>query len=177
MHFIIRTKRLILRPFQVEDAPMLNKIANQDNVLKWMPDWKSSVLETEKLIKWFILQYPAANKHVARVMFAVELCGNVIGMAGIGNKEEVNNEIEIAYFISESFIGKGYASEAVMAVSHWALDTLQMDYLIAIVETDNFPSQRVVEKCGYSKIGTRMIVNSGESLEKPFIYYRLYSSI
>jgi RimJ/RimL family protein N-acetyltransferase len=50
-----------------------------------------------------------------------------------------------------------------------------MDYLIAIVELDNYPSQRVVEKCGFRKIETRMILNSGESEEKPFFYYRLYN--
>ena len=50
-----------------------------------------------------------------------------------------------------------------------------LDYLIAIVETDNYPSQRVVENCGFQKIDTRKILNSGESVEKPFFYYRLYS--
>jgi RimJ/RimL family protein N-acetyltransferase len=160
----------------VEDAPALNSIANQADTLKWMPDWKSNVEGTENLIKWFVSQYPLANKSVARVMFAVELRGSVIGMVGIGNKKEADNEIEIAYFISETQTGKGYISEAAKAISQWALDALKMDYLIAIVETDNYPSQRVVEKCGFQKIDTRMILNSGEIEEKPFFYYRLYNT-
>ena len=176
MNFVIHTKRLILRPFQAEDAPVLNSIANQAYILKWMPDWKTNVEDTENAIKWFVSQYPLASKSAARVMLAVELHGSVIGMVGIGNKEEVHNEIEVAYFISESQAGKGYISEAAKAVSQWALDTLKMDYLIAIVETDNYPSQRVVEKCGFQKIDTRMILNSGDTEEKPFFYYRLYNS-
>lgn len=52
---------------------------------------------------------------------------------------------------------------------------LKPDYLIAIVEPDNIPSQKVVERCGFRKIETRMLVNGGETEEKPFFYYRLYA--
>lgn len=175
MDVTIQTERLTLRTFRLEDAPVLNRIANQKQILKWMPDWETSVEGTENAIRWFISQYPLANKKTARIMLAVERMGEVIGMVGIGNKEEVDNEIEIAYFISEDYAGKGYMSEAAKAVSCWALQNLKMDYLIAIVELDNYPSQRVVEKCGFRKIETRMILNSGESEEKPFFYYRLYN--
>ena len=174
MSFVINTERLTLRPFREEDAPILNRISNEAYILKWMPDWKASVEQTERFIKYFISQYPLANKTSARVVLAVELNGLVIGMVGIGNKEEVDNEIEVAYFISESYAGKGYISEAAKAVSQWALVTLKMDYLIAIVEIDNYPSQRVIENCGFEKIDTRMILDSGQSEKKPFYYYRLY---
>ena len=98
-------------------------------------------------------------------------------MVGIGNKEGVNNEIEIAYFISEEYSSKGYISEASKAMTEWAFTNLKLDYLIAIVETDNIPSQRVVEKCGFSKMNTKMILNSGYTEEKPFYYYRIYNKI
>ena len=175
MNFTINTNLLTLRPFEVKDAPALNEIANQTHILKWMPDWESTIKDTEKLIGYFVSQYPLASKTTARVMFAVEFNGSIIGMVGIGNKKEVDNEIEMAYFISEAYAGQGYISEAAKAVSCWALGNLGMDYLIAIVETDNYASQRVVEKCGFQKIDTRMILNSGESEEKPFHYYRLYN--
>ena len=112
-------------------------------------------------------------------MIAVTLKSNkqLIGMVGIGNKEEVNNEIEIAYFISEEYSNKGYISEASKAMTEWAFTNLKLDYLIAIVETDNIPSQRVVEKCGFSKMNTKMILNSGDTEEKPFYYYRIYNKI
>ena len=165
-----------MRPFQVEDAPALNGIANEEYILNRMPDWESTVEDTENLIRYFVSCYPQANGLTARVMFAVLLNDSVIGMVGIGNKEEVDNEIEIAYFISEAYAGNGYISEAAHVVSRWALRSLKMNYLIAIVETDNYPSQRIVEKCGFEKVDSRMILNSGESEEKLFFYYRLYNA-
>ena len=92
-------------------------------------------------------------------------------------KEEVNNEIEIAYFISQEFSNKGYISEASKAMIEWAFTNLKLNYLIAIVEHDNIPSQRVVEKCGFTKLNTKMILNSGDTKEKPFYYYRLYNKM
>jgi RimJ/RimL family protein N-acetyltransferase len=129
-----------------------------------------------RLIRHFISEYPLACKAHARVIFAVELAGNVVGMVGTQNKKEVGNEIELCYFISREEEGKGYISEAAKAAARWALQNLGPDYLIAIVEPENRPSQRVVEKCGFERIETRMILNSGESEEKPFYYYRLYNA-
>ena len=176
MDFIIKTKRLLLRPFEEEDAKALNRIANEKNIVKWMPDWETSLDTTKRRIQYFISNYPLARKDEARVMFALTLDGDLIGMVGIGNKKEVGNEIEVAYFISKAFEGNGYVTEAVKAASAWALETLGLDYLIAIVETDNYPSQRIVEKCGFEKIGTRLLLNEGETEEKPFYYYRFYGS-
>lgn len=175
MNFVMQTTQLTLRPFRVEDAPALHAIANQPSVLKWMPDFRSTVKETAGLIEYFTAQYPLANRTTARVMFAVELDSVLIGMVGIGNKKEVDNEIEIAYFISKECAGLGYITEAAQAVCHWAFQNLQLDYLMAIVETDNLASQRVVEKCGFAKVDTRMILNSGDTQKKPFYYYRLYN--
>ena len=174
MEFILRTPRLTLRPLDITDAPALNRIANQPHILRWMPDWKSSLEDTEGLIRFLIPQYAAANQTTARVLFAVCLQETLIGVVGIGNKEEVDHEIEIAYFIAQEHTGKGYATEAAQAASHWAFDTLGLQYLIAIVEPDNLPSQRVAEACGFQKRDTRLIVNSGETEPKPFDYYRLY---
>ena len=111
-------------------------------------------------------------------MLAVTLKANgkLIGMVGLGNKEEINNELEIAYFISKKFSDNGYISEAAKAMKEWAFHNLKLDYLIAIVELDNLPSQKVAEKCGFIKIKTRMILNSGETRAKPFYYYRIASS-
>lgn len=169
----ITTERLILRPFTEQDASALHHICNQPGVLKWMPDWALSVPEVEKLIAWYISQYPLANQTTARVMLAVTLpCGELIGMVGVGNKEEVDNEIEIAYFLSDDYTGKGYMVEAVNALVDWGLHELKIPFIMAIVETDNYPSQRVVERSGFEKIDERMILNSGDTEEKPFYYYR-----
>lgn len=177
MSIRIETKRLVLRQFEQEDAKALHDICSQQYILKWMPDWEHPLEARYEWLDWVNKHYQLATKETARIMLAITLkeTGALIGMVGIGNKEEVDNEIEIAYFISEEHSGNGYVTEAAKAMLGWAFETLGMEYIIAIVELDNYASQRVAEKCGFEKIETRMIFNSGESEEKPFYYYRLYS--
>lgn len=179
MSIYIETERLILREFTVNDVEELHSICSQPYILKWMPDWKRTVAERMEWISWVQNNYLKATKNAARIMLAVTLKSSkqLIGMIGIGNKEEVNNEIEIAYFISEKYCSNGYISEASKAMIEWAFTNLKLDYLIAIVEPDNIPSQRVVEKCGFTKLDTKMILNSGDTEEKPFYYYRIYNKI
>ena len=176
MDFFIKTERLTLRQFQFEDAAALNAIANSEYVLTWMPDWKSDISDTENQIKWFISRYPPATKTTALVAFAVEQNGELIGMAGIGNKAALDNELEVAYFISETHAGNGYATEAVSAAAQWAFANLETDYLIATVQMENQPSQRVAEKCGFEKIDARWLLDDGQTEEKLFYYYRRYKT-
>ena len=176
MKYFFETPRLKMRQFVEEDAKALTRIADSPHILKWMPDWKISLEQAERAIRYFMSRYSEADGRTARIMLAVTLAetNELIGMVGIGNKEEVDNEIEIAYFLDERYCGKGYMTEAARAVSQGVMEYLKPDYLIAIVEPDNIPSQKVVERCGFRKIETRMLVNEGETEEKPFFYYRLY---
>lgn len=179
MSIYIETERLILRQFTVDDVEKLHSICGQSYILKWMPDWKRTKEERKEWIIWVQEHYLKARKDVARIMLAVTLKASkeLIGMVGIGNKEEVNNEIEIAYFISEYHSNNGYITEASNAIIEWAFANLKLDYLIAIVELDNIGSQRVVGKCGFTKIDTKIILNSGDTKEKIFYYYRIYNEI
>lgn len=174
MNFVINTKRLVLRPLVVEDAPALQLIANQPYVLRWLPDWQFNLAQMQKLIRYFSTCSAPASKERTRIMLAVTCAQELLGLVGIGNKEEVDNEIEITYYIGEQYAGQGYMTEAVQALAKWSFCTLGLAYLVAIVQVDNFPSQRVVEKCGFQKLATRMILDAGQTEEKPFYYYRLY---
>jgi [ribosomal protein S5]-alanine N-acetyltransferase len=88
----------------------------------------------------------------------------------------VSIQTEIAYFISEDYCSKGYTSEAAKALADWTFANLNPPYLIAIVEPDNISSQKVLEKCGFTKQNTIQITNSGDREAKPFFYYRLYKN-
>ncbi|APM38306.1 GNAT family N-acetyltransferase [Clostridium kluyveri] len=177
MNIHVETERLILRQFTADDVEELHYICSQPYILKWMPDWKRTKEERKEWIIWVQEYYTKSTKDVERIMLAVALKASkvLIGMVGIGNKEEIDNEIEIAYFVSEYHSNNGYITEASKAIIEWAFNNLKLEYLIAIIEPDNIGSQRVIEKCGFTKFDTKMILNSGDLEEKPFYYYRIYN--
>ena len=61
--------------------------------------------------------------------------------------------VEIGYGISEEYRNRGYASEAVKAVSAWALDKPGVAAVEAETDPENKASQRVLEKCGFAPNG------------------------
>ena len=60
-----------------------------------------------------------------------------------------NGIAEIGYGISEQYQHNGYASEAVKAVSEWALAQPGVNSVESETDPDNKASQRVLEKCGF----------------------------
>lgn len=71
---------------------------------------------------------------------------NFIGRAGFGLIEE--GETEVGYVLHVKFWGKGYASEAVMALLEYAKKYIAVDYIIAYADEKNIGSIRIMEKCG-----------------------------
>lgn len=174
MNIIIETKDLILRNIKLDDLNILHEIRNEEYILKWMPDWKSTKKETKQWISQVIGFYNKQNENDLWCQLVIERKSDnaILGIIALQSKFEVNNEIEIAYFISEKYSGKGYMKQAAKAILKWGFNTYNFPFIMAIVETDNYPSQKVVEYVGFEKLETRMILNSGEEIEKPFFYYR-----
>lgn len=176
MEVRIETKDLILRKVEIKDKEVLHKIRNEDHILKWMPDWKSTEERTEEWIVALTNFYDKQKPGDLWCQLVIErkVDGAVMGIIALRSKEEVNNETEIAYFISEKYTGKGYMKQAAEAILDWGINYFNLPFVMAIVEVDNYPSQKVVEGIGFKKIDSRMILNSGEISEKPFYYYRYY---
>lgn len=65
----------------------------------------------------------------------------------------VDGSVEIGYGITQEHQGCGYATEAVDAVTRWALEQDRVICVEAETEPDNKASIRVLEKCGFNPTG------------------------
>ncbi len=68
-------------------------------------------------------------------------------------------EIEIGYGTYDQFQGKGYMTEAINAITHWAFKQDGVRAVIAETDAANISSHRVLEKCGFTVYN-----NAGEML-------------
>jgi [ribosomal protein S5]-alanine N-acetyltransferase len=77
----------------------------------------------------------------------------VIGMCGFTGPPDTNGAVELAYGIVPSYQGKGYATEAAAAL----VELASADPRVRIIRAHTLPernaSTRVLEKCGFRKIG------------------------
>ncbi|WP_295654914.1 GNAT family N-acetyltransferase [uncultured Mucilaginibacter sp.] len=90
--------------------------------------------------------------------------GNIVGSIA---KFVMHSDAEITYWIDRNFWGKGIATQALQKI----LSIEHARPLFGRTAFDNFGSQRVLEKCGFKKIGTdKGFANArGEEIEE-FIY-------
>ena len=78
-----------------------------------------------------------------------------VGAAAVGGIEFVMNvdvervSAEIGYWLGEAFWGRGIASDALVAVTNYAVQTQGLTHLYALPLAWNAASCRLLEKAGY----------------------------
>ena len=97
--------------------------------------------------------------HLARsqrpeTMFAIEVDGEAAGGIGFVPHSDVERiSAEIGYWLGEPFWGRGIVTEALVAVTRYAIDTCRLTRVYALPFAYNKASCRVLEKAGYTLEG------------------------
>ena len=149
---ILKTERLVLRPFNENDAQAMYESWTYDSRVaeycRWYPHENISV--TENLLKMYLGE--AENGFQYRWAITLADTGKLIGCIDIVDIEQC----EIGYVLSYDFWGKGIMTETVKAVIN-ELFRCGFDRVTARHAVDNPASGRVMEKCGMKYIGNDMI--------------------
>jgi ribosomal-protein-alanine N-acetyltransferase len=83
-------------------------------------------------------------------VFAVTLADQAIGSVGFVLQHDVERvSAEIGYWLGEPFWGRGIATEALSAVTKYAIERHGLTRLFAVPFASNRASCRVLEKAGY----------------------------
>lgn len=175
MNLLIETKRLILRKWEPADVERLIRLAGQEHIEHWMPDWKEYDRHAKGWIETVIRHYEQNNPMEGFIAWAVELKENrkLIGFVGLGEFDELGErEASLAYWLDIEHNGCGYMTEAVKAAADAAFEQYGYDYIVIAAQTGNLPSRRVAEKAGFQYIKTIEFKDSGQTEILPFCYYK-----
>lgn len=137
--------------FQFQLDPIANQLAAFTS-----EDYADKNAYMEKFVK--LLNNPTIHNETIRVDGII---------AGSIAKFEIDNEAEVTYWIDRKFWSKGVATAAL----HKFLMLENARPLSGRVAYDNFGSQRVLERCGFVKIGKdRGFANARQMEVEEFIY-------
>ncbi|MDF2612825.1 MAG: acetyltransferase [Clostridia bacterium] len=145
---IRETKRLILRPYIMQDAEAVY------NVLKRKEVYRTTLAIPHPYprgnAEWWIHFVSKNMAYHLSYEFGVfdKSSGRYIGNAGLANLSKQNNSGELTYFIDPDEWGLGYATEAVESILKFGFNTLGLERIIGRCMTCNVASQRVMEKNG-----------------------------
>ena len=152
---------IILRSWAFTDAPQLAIIANNKKIADNIRDGLPIPYTISDAREWLNLTIPENNppKNFA-IISDKELAGSI----GIVTKTNIyRKNVEIGFFISEKFWGRGIATRAVKAVISYAFREFDINRVNAEVFADNPGSRRALEKAGLKLEATlkKSIIKNG----------------
>lgn len=144
---ILHTPRLLLRPFDLADAPAVQRLAGEREIASTTstiphpyPDGAAE--------EW-IASHTEMRANDEATIFAVTLraSAELLGACGLHTRQ-AGATAELGYWIGKPFWGRGYATEAARAVLSYGFDTLGFHRVFAMAYSRNPTSSRVLEKVG-----------------------------
>jgi [ribosomal protein S5]-alanine N-acetyltransferase len=168
----LNTERLLLRTLTIDDSESVETLAGDYDVAKTTltiphpypkgsaKDFITSVQEAEKMER--IVIYAMVEKETQ----------NLIGIINVS----LNNPYkrgELAYWVGKPYWGKGYGTEAAIALVSYSFEELKLNKVFAASFTNNPGSWRIMEKIGLKYEGTlkQHVARNGEYFD--LCYYGL----
>lgn len=162
----LKTDRLLLRPFRLEDV---------DNVYSYAkdPDWAQYYMVTQPYVRRNAEEYVAGRVLAdwsTNPTFAMVLHSTVVGAMGL-TVTEAHQRAELGYELDKVHWGKGLTTEAATAVVDYGFREYPLEKIFAIADLLNVGSWRVMEKIGMSREGLHRSHSSIRRERRDEVFY------
>jgi RimJ/RimL family protein N-acetyltransferase len=147
---VVRTERLVLRPFRPADAAAVFAGCQDPDVQRWIP---VPVPYTRADAAHFVgVTGPEGRAAGTSMTVAIEADGHLVGSSGVHRIGQHPLGPEIGYWIAPGARGRGYAVETAHALAEWALG-LGAPRVYLVADVANAASRAVALRAGFSLEG------------------------
>jgi [ribosomal protein S5]-alanine N-acetyltransferase len=147
----LRTGRLALRPFELTDAAVVQRLAGDreiaDTTLTVPHPYRDGMAEA-----WIGTHRELWGKQDRAVFAVTSESDGVVGAIGL-HLHLAHRRAELGYWIGRPFWNRGYATEAAQALIAYGFETLGLNRINASHLTRNPASGRVMTKAGMTLEG------------------------
>jgi [ribosomal protein S5]-alanine N-acetyltransferase len=144
------TTQVTLRPWTLADVEPLFAILQEEDILSYFPRTTPPPIDrVERYIRYHLGQWQ--ERGYGHWAVAEKASGRLMGWTGLEYLPETQ-ETEVAYLLSHTFWGHGYATEAALAAVEYGFGPVGLAEIIGLVHPENIASRRVLEKCGLEYI-------------------------
>ena len=144
----ITTARLVLREFLIDDWPDVLGYQRDPRYLRFYPWTDRTEADVRDLVKMFLDQQGDQPRRKFQLAITLPGSGRLIGTCGIRRKQENDLEADIGYELAPDYWGKGYATEAALAIVEFGFRELELHRVSSWCIAENAASSRVLERVG-----------------------------
>jgi [ribosomal protein S5]-alanine N-acetyltransferase len=144
---ILETDRLIVRKFIEDDLEAFSLIMANPLVMRFSIKGPLSKDQTKEMLKHITGNYDNVGYGLYAVVDKAE--HSLLGYVGLMRQNiDYEEKTELGYRIDPKYWGKGFATEASLAICQYAFDQLGIKELISIIDPQNIRSIEVAKRVG-----------------------------
>jgi RimJ/RimL family protein N-acetyltransferase len=149
----LKTDRLLLRAHTARDVEPTVRMFADDLARRWLTAPQPYTVEHAR--RWCTQTSHALRDVGDGVHWAItdRATGEFLGGIGVKETNWLHRTTEVGYGMGSWARGRGYATEAVLAVAEWILREQSFNRVALLAATGNTASLRVAEKAGFVREG------------------------
>ena len=152
----ICAERLCIREFGPDDDGLVREVLQSGG---WLP-LSTALVEPDGYpadVDWWLtdaVHEPRRDRTGLNLMMLARGEDRIVGWIYLTGLDTYARSAEIGYGVRPHDHGKGYATEALTALTRWALTAGGLQRVWVSVDTGNLASLRVAHKAGFTREGT-----------------------
>lgn len=149
------SERLLIRAPLWGDGTAINEAVKEsiEELRPWMP-WAQNIPtieESEGGIRRSRLQF--LERKDLRLLLVLKKTGQIVGSSGLHRIDWQSRKFEIGYWVRTSFEKQGYVTEAVHAITNYAIQELLANRIEIRCDSRNSRSAQIAERSGFALEG------------------------
>ena len=149
----IETPRLLIRPIQKGDELGLHEsiLRSAPELRRWMPWARDTRFQTTRdFVYRHVNAWRTQTASDYPLIVLHKASNTIISASGYnGHTDTIRPCFEIGYWIDSTYVGHGFASEVVNALTRYALEALHAIRVQICTQAGNDSSSAVATRCGY----------------------------
>ncbi len=148
---ILTTERILLRNMQLADAPVLQQLRSNPEVMAFINRPLIKTLQEAEAWVQMIIDAHTENKGITWSICLSSTPGNKIGNVGLWRIDKENHRGELGYMLLPEYQRKGFMTEALKAVVDYGFRVLDLHTIEAQIDPRNGASAAILDKLGFAR--------------------------
>ncbi len=146
----LQSERLCFREINENDIPEVMELRGNTDNMKFIPR-PLVTNEAEALAHITMILDKRKENDAINWVITEKDSDSLIGIIGFFRTQHENFRSELGYMILPQHHGKGYVTEAIATVLSFGFNTLNLHSVNAIIDPNNFASEKVLQKNRFRK--------------------------
>lgn len=161
----------VLRPWRDSDVAAVTSACQDAEIARWT---RVPHNYSEADARAFLLfRYDALLAGTTAPFAIVSPADQLLGSVSLIHIDWLHRRCEVGYWLAREARGRGHATRAVGLICRWGFVALGLERIALLAATENLASQRVADRCGFTREAVLRAYMRGKQGQLDMVAYAL----